>query len=333
MKKIFITGAAGFIGQALCKRIIAKGWKIRGSVRSSSQLNKLPSEVDALQVELIGPDTNLKKALEGVDTVIHLSARVHVMNECYKDSLASYQQVNVAGTKRLSSLAADSGCRRFVFMSSVKVNGKERSQPYTEMDMPMPLDPYGISKWEAEQALHKIANESGMEIVVLRAPLVYGPGVKANFLRLFKLLYYMIPLPLANVTNRRSLIYLENLLDAIVTCVNHPRAAGQTFLVSDGRDLSTPELIWRIAEAMGRKARLFSFPPSMLKTMGKIIGRSAEIDRLAGSLCVDSSKIRRMLGWKPPYTIEEGIRETAEWFLKSADYPRTIFRPYGAGTD
>ena len=317
MQRIFITGATGFIGQALCKRMLTEGWQIRGSVRSSSQLNNLPVGVDAFQIELIEPDTHWKKALEGVDTVVHLSARVNLMNEYSKDSLALYRQVNVAGTERLSRAAAASGCRRFIFMSSVKVNGEERAQPYTERDIPKPLDPYGISKWEAEQVLHEIAEATGLEVVILRPALVYGPGVKANLLRLLKVVDRGIPLPFANVNNRRSLIYLENLLDVIVTCINHPKAAGQTFLVSDGKDLSTPELIRLMAEAMGRKVRLFSFPPGMLKTMGKITGRSAEIDRLIGSLCVDSSKIRTMLGWKPPYVMAQGLKETAKWYLNN----------------
>ncbi|MBW2641486.1 MAG: NAD-dependent epimerase/dehydratase family protein, partial [Deltaproteobacteria bacterium] len=192
-----------------------------------------------------------------------------------------------------------------------------------EEDLQKPQDDYSMSKWEAEKVLHKIAYETGMELVVFRPPLVYGPGVKANFLRLLKVVDRGIPLPLANVNNRRSLVYIENLLDAIVICMTHPKAPGQTFLVSDGRDLSTPEVIWLIAKAMGRKARLFSFPPIMLKTMGKIIGRSAEIDRLTGSFCVDSSKIRTMLGWNPPYTLEEGIRKTVLWYKKYGKGQRT----------
>jgi len=323
---LLVTGANGFIGRALCKKMLADGWQVRVAVRGATQMTALPSRVEGMQVGDIGPDTDWSKALNGVDAVVHLAARVHVMNEYSKDSLAAYRYVNMAGTARLARMAAAAGVRRFVYLSTVKVNGEGKAAPYTEKDDPEPTDPYGTSKWEAEKVLYEIADQTSMEMVVLRPPLVYGPSVKANFLRLLKVVERGIPLPLANVNNLRSLIYLENLLDVIVTCINHPKAAGQTFLVSDGRDLSTPEVIRLIAEAMGRKARLFSFAPIMLKTMGKIIGRSAEIDRLTGSFCVDSSKIRTMLGWNPPYTLEEGIRKTVLWYKKYGKGQRTDVR-------
>jgi len=332
MKRVLVTGANGFIGTNLCKRLLGENFHVRGAVRPGKAI-LLPKGVEATHVESIEGDTAWGNALEGVHTVVHLAALVHVMKDSASDSFAEYRKVNVQGSEHLALAAAQYGAKRFIFMSSVKVNGEGRSTPYNEEDLQKPQDDYSMSKWEAEKVLNEISYETGMELVVLRPPLVYGPGVKANFLRLLEVVKLGIPIPLARVNNRRSLIFLGNLLDAIVACITHPEAAGQIFLVSDGRDLSTPEVIWMIAEAMGRKARLFSFPPNMLKTMGKIIGRSAEIDRLTGSLCVDSSKIRSMLGWKPPYTLEEGIRETAEWYLKSADYPSTIFRTYGAGAD
>jgi nucleoside-diphosphate-sugar epimerase len=316
MKKVLVTGANGFIGTMLCKKLLNENFRVHGTVRPGKAY-LLPEGVEAAHIESIDGDTDWKNTLEEINMIVHLAARVHIMNDIFADASSAYRYVNVAGTDLLSRMGAASGCRRFVFISSVKVNGEERAQPYTERDMPMPLDPYGISKWEAEQKLHKVAKETGMELVVLRPPLVYGSGVKANFLRLIKTVDRGFPLPLASVNNIRSLIYLENLVDAIITCLVHPKAAGETFLVSDNMDLSTPELIRLMVEAMGRKARLFSFPPHMLKTIGKITGRSSEIYRLMGSLCVDSSKIKMMLGWNPPYTPEEGIRKTIEWYLKS----------------
>jgi len=323
---LLVTGANGFIGRALCKKMLADGWQVRVAVRGATQMTALPSRVEGMQVGDIGPDTDWSKALNGVDAVVHLAARVHVMDDSASDSLVAFRWVNVKGTERLAQQAVAANVRRFFFMSSVKANGEERAQPYTERDMPMPLDPYGISKWEAEQKLHKVAKETGIELVVLRPPLVYGPRVKANFLRLLKVVDRGIPLPLASVNNKRSLIYLENLVDVIITCIKHPIATGQTYLVSDGEDVSTPELIRLISKAMNRKSRLFPFPPSMLKSIGKIIYRSAEIDRLAGSLFVDSRKIRTMLGWKPPYTPEEGIRKTVLWYKKYGKGQRTDVR-------
>ena len=239
-----------------------------------------------------------------------------IMTPTISDPLSAYCLVNTAGTEKLARSAASLGVRRFIFMSTVKVNGEGRETPYTEGYTPAPVDPYGISKWEAEKKLKEIACETGMEVVVLRSPLVYGSGVKANFLRLLEVVARGIPLPLASIDNRRSLIYLGNLVDAIITCINHPKAARQTYLVSDGEDVSTQELIRRVADALGRQARLFPFPPSFMKLAGSIIGKSDAVERLLGSLVVDSSKIRRELGWMPPYTMEEGLEETAEWFKR-----------------
>jgi nucleoside-diphosphate-sugar epimerase len=200
-------------------------------------------------------------------------------------------------------------------MSSVKVNGNGKSIPYNEEDIPTPQDAYAISKWEAEKVLNKISEETEMEIVVLRSPLVYGPCVKANFLRLLEIVDHGI-LPLASVNNRRSLIYLGNLVDAILTCMKHPKAAGQTYFVSDGEDISTPELIRRISFALRRSTRLFPFPPVLLQLAGIITGKSVEIDRLLGSLTIDCSKIRSKLHWKAPFSMEQGLRETAKWYMK-----------------
>ncbi len=240
------------------------------------------------------------------------------MDETSGDPLAAYRQVNVEGTECLARQAAAKGVQRLVFLSSVKVLGEETDVPYSEQNLPGPQDPYGVSKLEAENILQQIAEETGLEVVIIRPPLVYGPGVKANFRKLLGMIQRGLPLPFAGINNRRSLIYLGNLIDVIITCATHPKAAGNTFMVSDGEDISTPELIRRIAHALGVSARLFPVPLSLMRLAGKLVGRSAAVNRLTGSLTVDSSKIRRELGWEPPFTMEEGLRETAEWFKSSS---------------
>jgi nucleoside-diphosphate-sugar epimerase len=261
--------------------------------------------------------TGWNHALAGVDTIIHLAARVHIMDDPEADPLIEFRRVNVEGTAQLAREAAKAGVKRLVFISSIKVNGEETSTPYTSDSPPHPSDPYGISKWEAEQALRKIEAESGLEVVVVRPTLVYGPGVKANFLKMMKIISSGIPLPLASIKNKRSLIHVGNLVDALVTCASHPAAAGHTYLVSDGEDASTPELIRRTAKALGVPAWLLPFPVSLMRLAGKLTGRRGAVNRLTGSLTVDSSKIRRELGWVPPFTMEEGLLETAAWFMST----------------
>jgi len=334
MPVVLITGANGFVGQALCPRMLAEGWQVREAVRhhvqtmgdgkaksyAGSPFPLTPSckgegiTQDIVVVGDIRPNTDWSEALVGVDVVVHLAARVHVMNNTAVDSLTEFRQVNVAGTKRLAQMAAAAGVRRLVYISSIKVNGSGSPLPYTEADTPAPRDPYEISKWEAEQVLHEVAAKTELDVVIFRPPLVYGPGVGANFLRLIKFVESGIPIPLKSVDNRRSMIYLGNLIDAIITCVRHPRAAGETFCVSDGRDISTPELIRIIALSMGKNPRLLPFPPALLKALGKLTGKNDEVERLIGSLFIDSSKIRNSLNWKPPFTIEEGMKETVKWY-------------------
>ena len=205
-------------------------------------------------------------------------------------------------------------------MSSVKVHGEETAARYAEQDRPAPLDPYGLSKLEAEEVLQRISAETGLEVVVIRPPLVYGPGVKANFYKLMGIVVQGLPLPFGSVKNARSLVYLGNLIDAIALCAAHPLAAGQTFLVRDGEDVSTPELIRRLAVALGCPARLFPFPPAMMRLAGVLTGRTAAVDRLLGSLAVYDGKIRKELGWKPPFTMAEGLKETGEWYRRLAIY-------------
>ena len=318
-KKVLVTGAGGFIGSALCVKMLAGGWQVRGTFKSKSDISRLPDGVETFSIGSIDSDTNWDYALAGIDTVVHLAARVHVMDDRSSDPLNEFRKVNVEGTKCLAISASKAGIKRFVYISSIKVNGEGRDGPYREDEEPAPQDSYGLSKWEAEQELHKISDKTGMETVILRPPLVYGPGVKANFLRLFKIVERGIPLPLSSIKNQRSFIYLGNLIDAIVTCINHPEAAGHTFLLGDKENISTPGLIRKIAQALKKPARLFTIPPYSIRLAGTFIGKSAAIDRLFGSLTIDSTKIRKELGWKPPYTMEYGLKETAKWYKKTGE--------------
>ena len=313
--KVLVTGTTGFVGAALVSRLVDSGrFGVRTALRRES--GELLVGVEQIVVGDLTPNTDWQQALVGVDAVVHLAARVHVMNDTASDPLSAFRQVNVAGTERLARIAATKGVKRFVYISSVKVNGESCEKPFTEQSIPAPEDPYGVSKWETEQILHRVAEETGLEVVILRPPLVYGPGVKANFLSLFKIVDRGIPLPLAGINNQRSLIYLENLVDAIIKCIEHPNAANQTFLLSDGQDVSTPELIRMIASAMGKKPRLAPCPPVVLKFLGKLTGKSLEVKRLIGSLQIDNSKIKKVLNWQRPFTMEEGIAETVKWYLK-----------------
>lgn len=309
---VLVTGASGFIGSALVPALNAAGYTTRRAVRRLPQRHSTDGETAA--VGDIDGATDWAEALRGIETVVHLAARTHVLRETASDPLAAYRRGNVEGTRRLATQAAAAGVRRMVFLSSVKVNGERTfARPYTEDDTPQPEDAYGTTKWEAEQALRAIERETGLQVVILRPPLVYGPGVKGNFLRLMKLVSRGWPLPLASVRNQRSLIYVGNLVDAIVACIRVPAAAGRTFLVSDGPATSTPELIRALAGALGVAPRLYPFPPSLLTLGTALLGKREEAARVLGSLQVDSSRISRELGWKPAHTFEEGVRATAQW--------------------
>lgn len=259
--------------------------------------------------------TEYGRALAGVDTVIHLAGLAHTPSRLQRDNQTRHREVNALGTACIARQAVVKGVRRFIYLSTAKVCGESnQNKPLDEMDVSDSMDSYAASKREAEKLLRDITAETGLEIVILRPPLVYGPAVKANFLHMMEWVRRGVPLPLGSVRNLRSLVYLGNLVDAIVACVTHPKAAGQTFLVSDGEDVSTPELIRRMAHAMGKPARLLPFPPALLRAAGKVLGKEDEVGRLLDSLVIDSSKIRRELGWKPPFTMEEGLRETAAWY-------------------
>jgi nucleoside-diphosphate-sugar epimerase len=312
---VLITGATGFIGRFLCTRLLADGLDVRGTLLESEALSSLVEGVEPVIIQPLGPDTSWGDYVAGIDTIIHLAARVHIMDNPAADPLAEFRKVNVDGTSRLAGEAAKTGVKRFVFISSVKVNGEESTIPYTADSPSFPSDPYGISKWEGEQALRIIEAETGLEVVVVRPPLVYGPGVKANFRQFMSIISRGVSLPFASIRNKRSLVFVGNLVDALVCCATHPNAAGQTYLVSDGEDVSTPELFQRMAAALGKPARMFPFPPELLRLAGVLSGKSAAVDRLVGSLQVDNSKIRRELGWTPPFTMEQGLKDTAEWYI------------------
>jgi nucleoside-diphosphate-sugar epimerase len=267
--------------------------------------------------------TDWTAALAGAGCVVHLAARTHVLHETAADPLAEYVRINVAGTRRLATQAVAAGVRRFVFMSSVKVNGERTgARPYTEDDEPRPEDAYGISKWQAEQELARTAAGTPLETVVLRPPLVYGPGVKGNFLRLLGLIARGVPLPFASLDNRRSLVHAGNLCAAVLAALTAPHAAGRTFLVADGEDVSTPALVRGIAAALAVKPRLLPCPPVVLRALAAALGRAGEAARLTGSLQVDASRIRRELAWQPPHTLAQGLAETARWYRETVTRDR-----------
>lgn len=317
--KVSITGATGFVGRALVAKLMAlHHFDVLALIRQKPV--HVLAGVQYLQVSDLSPDTDWQLGLSGVGVLVHAAARVHVMNETVVDPLTEFRRVNVDGTLNLARQAAAAGVRRFVFVSSIKVNGEatELVRPFTANDEPAPLDAYGISKMEAEQGLRKIAAATGMEVVIIRPPLVYGPGVKANFQAMMRWLARGVPLPLGAIHNRRSLVALDNLVNLIVTCVDHPAAANQTFLVSDGEDLSTTQLLQRMGKALGKPARLLPVPPALLNLGAALVGKSAIAQRLCGSLQVDISKTQQLLGWTPPLSVDEGLKTAAEGYLREA---------------
>ena len=318
MSKILITGIRGFVGQAVCARLRQDNLHMLAGTTRAPNSEAGPERVPLYHIPKIGPETDWAQAVSGAEIVIHLAARVHIMKDRSPNPFAAFCRVNSEGTKTLAIQAAAAGVKRFVYISTVKVAG-ERSpgRGFTENDIAKPEDNYSISKWKAEQNLADIAKTTKMEIVVLRPPLIYGPGVKGNFNNLLKAVESGTILPLGSIRNKRSLLFVGNLADAISVVVNHPNAGNQTFFVSDDDDTSTPELIKSISVALGRKTRLLNFPLSLLKTAGFLIGKSNTIRRLSGSLTVDINHIKTHVGWQPPFSMEDGLKDTAKWFVKN----------------
>lgn len=311
---IVVTGASGFVGAALVKRLAEAGKSVRPIVRSVDDRARRLLPVAPLAVGDFASVQDWSTVCEDAQVVVHAAARVHVMNEASGDPLKEYRAVNVAATLRLARHAAQSGVRRFVFLSSAKVNGEETlpGQPFSAYDTPQPADPYAVSKMEAEQGLQELAAATRMQVVIVRPPLVYGPGVKANFAAIMKLVKRGLPLPLGGIThNRRSFVALDNLVDFVGTCMDHPAAANQTFMVSDGDDISTAELIRRMAAAMNRPALLLPVPAGWLEFLLGLLGRADIARRLMGSLQVDIAKNQELLGWRPTITMEEGLGRIA----------------------
>lgn len=305
--KVLVTGATGFVGAAACRTLKAAGLEPVAALRSARP------GLEGRVVGEIGPETAWDAALDGIDAVLHLAARAHVMNETEGDPLALFRRVNCGGALALAEAAAARGVRRLVFVSTIKVNGEATpaERPFRAEDAPAPIDAYGTAKAEAEDGLRAIAARTGLELVIIRPPLVHGPGVKGNFASLIKVLRRGIPLPLGAITaNRRSLIGLDNLCDALNLCLTHPQASGRTFLVKDGDDVSTTRLIRLLAQGLGRPARLLPVPVALLRLAGRLTGKSAAIERLTGSLVVDDGPLRG-LGWTPPVSLEDGLRRMA----------------------
>jgi len=317
--KVLVTGATGFLGNGLISRLVTENIY---EVAAASRRSCGRKGVEEFLVADLARDTPWIPALAGVDVLIHTAARVHVMEDEARDPLVAYRAVNVDGTLNLARQAAAAGVRRFIFISSIKVNGEstEAGRPFTADDLPVPIDPYGISKEEAERQLRSLASKTGMEVVIIRPPLVYGPGVKANFLSMMQCLAHSIPLPFGAICNQRSLVALDNLVDLIVRCIDRPAAANQTFLVSDGDDVSTTELLERIGLALGKPAILLPVPSAWLEFSASLFGQQGLALRLCGSLQVDISKTRSMLGWAPPCTMEEELGKTARAFLDEATF-------------
>lgn len=313
-QRILVTGATGFVGRMLTRALLDANYQVRAAVRKPSP--ELPPVVEQVVVGDIGARTDWAQALQGVDAIVHSAARAHIMNAKPSD-LDLYYETNARGTARLAHAAANSNVRRFVYVSSIKVNGEERANgAYTAADVANPQDPYGKSKWEGEKALLAIGGP--MQAAIVRPPLVYGPAVRANFLRLMRWVDRELPLPLGSVHNRRSLVSVWNLCDLIQHMLVAPLPRSQAWLVSDGEDMSTPELIRRIARAMGRRARLLPVPGAALQLAATLTGKTAEISRLRGSLVVDITATQQELGWKPALSVDQALSRTVQWYLSEA---------------
>lgn len=317
--KVLVTGSNGFVGRALCEHLAGIHHHVWAQARKTESLSineRSTQYLRALAADFASISAQAMR-LEGVEAVVHCAARVHQVSDAADDPLSEYRAVNTTATLALAQAAADAGVKRFVFLSSVKVNGEftQRGQRFASTQA-APQDPYALSKWEAEMGLKEITAKTEMEVVIIRPPLVYGPGVKANFLTMMRTLHRGIPLPFGAIRNQRSLVGLPNLLDFISLCLTHPKAANQTFLISDQQDVSTTELLRGLGDALDRPARLIPVPQSLLAISLKAMGKGGIAQRLMGDLTVDSSPATELLGWKPPLTVQQGLQLTADHFLK-----------------
>ena len=308
---ILVSGGNGFVGKSLCKALVEQRQIVRTATR---QTNTQVKNNETVRVGELNGQSDWTKALLDIKVVIHLAARVHVMNDASADPLAEFRKVNVEGTLNLAGQAAKAGVKRFIFISSIKVNGEhtDLGKPFTEADAANPEDAYGLSKYEAEQGLLLIAQQTGMEVVIIRPPLIYGPGVKANFKSMLHFVKRGIPLPFGIINNKRSFVYLGNLISFIIRCIDHPEAANQVFLVSDGHDLSMTQLLTECAKALGVKARLLPIPQKLIEFSAALLGKQDMAQRLCGNLQVDISKARNILNWAPPVSMADGLIETCK---------------------
>lgn len=317
MTKVLVTGATGFVGRRLVSALITEGHEVRCAV--SQKIDWLKAE--QVVVNRLDCDPDWSEALEGIDVVIHLAARAHVMKETSSSGLDEYRKINSIATQHLAKEAAKHQVKRFIFLSSIKVNGEStpENDPFTEESVAKPVDPYGQSKLHAEQYLEAISQETGMQVVILRSPLVYGPGVKANFLKMMKLVKKDLPLPFGDVKNSRHIVYVDNLVSALCLVLTHPDAGNQTYLVADDEPLSLTQLLSLLGKEMNTKARLIPVPVPFMEFSFKLLGLKNLNIRLFRSLEVSNSKIKSQLGWAPPVSCTEGLRETVKWYERESN--------------
>lgn len=313
--KAAVTGANGFVGKRVVECFAGRGVSVRAAARGP--IDRLPDGAVWAPSPDLGPSADWSAVVAGMDVVVHCAARVHVMNDTAQDPLAEFRRTNCEGTVALARAAASAGVKRFLFLSSIKVNGEgaPANRPYRADDNPQPSDPYGISKLEAEEALFELSRETGLEVVVVRPVLVYGPGVRANFHAMMTVVFKGLPLPLGSIRNRRSMVFVGNLADLVHLAATHLAAPDHVLLVSDGRDLSTSGMLRLLASAMGKPARLLPVPAALMTFAAALIGKKAVAQRLFGSLAVDITPTRDLLGWSPPFTVQQGFAETAEAWL------------------